>query len=137
MELGVKKVSGNGETDVGWDFPKMLEAGLDAMRASSESMVRVEVSLQLSGRGISVPFPRDPLFVGRADMQQALCEAILQPPSDGPVLIQGLPGVGKDTLLAETVRLPEIAQCSDITLALWLQASTDTSFCQQLVDKFR
>eukprot|EP00171_Calliarthron_tuberculosum_P013659 IDg13659t1 len=129
--------SENEETAIEWPFPEMLVAGLDSIHASSESMVRVEVSLQLSSRSMSVRFPRDPLFVGRKDIQQKLIEAILLPPSSGPVLLRGLPGVGKDTLLAETVRLPRILHCPDITLAMWLQGNTNSLFCQQLVDKFR
>eukprot|EP00171_Calliarthron_tuberculosum_P012970 IDg12970t1 len=116
-----------------WDFPEIFKAGVTDVHQS----VCVNVTLQLSGRGMSIPFPRDPLFVGREDVQQQLCEAILQPPSAGPLLIHGLPGVGKDTLLSETIRLSKIAQCPEIVLAMWLQGSTNVTFCQQLVDKFR
>eukprot|EP00171_Calliarthron_tuberculosum_P023520 IDg23520t1 len=137
---GIRREEGQSENEeaaIEWPFPEMFVAGLHSMYASSESMVRVEVSLELSSRGMSVPFPRDPFFVGRKDIQQKLCEAILLPPSAGPVLLRGLPGVGKDALLAETVRLPKIAHCPDISLAMWLQGSTNSLFCHQLVDKFR
>lgn len=106
------------EAAPGWHFPEVFKAGINTRHTDVHLRVCVNVSLQLSGRGMSVPFPRDPLFVGREDVQQQLCEAILQPPSVGPVLIHELPGVGKDTLLSETIRLTKIAQRPEIVLAM-------------------
>ena len=57
--------------------------------------------------------------------------------ADGPrVLVHGIPGIGKDTLVTEVLRGDVVKGLSDVRMMAWLQGSSDAAFRRQLVHHF-
>ena len=53
------------------------------------------------------------------------------------MIVHGLPGVGKDTTVAQSLLEERVAACSRVTLAAWLHGSTNDSLRRDLLQVFR
>ena len=82
-----------------------------------------------------IPIEPEPNFVGR-EQEVAELEKALE--KDGArVLVHGIAGVGKDTLVAEVCRGKLVKSLPDMRIMAWLQGSTDAALRRQLIDHFR
>ena len=101
----------------------------------SPRQVRLRVCLQLSDGGMRIPIAEETNFVGRDGEMAELEKALL--PKGARVLVHGIAGVGKDTLVAETLRAKCARVLKGVRTMAWLQGSTDAAFRRQLIDHFR
>ena len=97
-------------------------------------MVRLRVCLQLSDEGMWIPIAPETNFVGRDTEMAELEKALL--PKGARVLVHGIAGVGKDTLVAETLRVRCAKVLKGVRTMAWLQGSTDAAFRRQLIEHF-
>ena len=98
-------------------------------------MVHLRVKLLLSPGGVRIPIEPERNFVGR-DQEITKLEKALAP--DGArVLVHGIAGVGKDTLVAETLRGSDVVKAlPGVHMMAWLQGSTDAALRRQLINHF-
>ena len=82
-----------------------------------------------------IPIAEEPNFVGRDAEMAELAQALL--PTGARVLVHGIAGVGKDTLVAETLRGKCARVLQGVRTMAWLQGSTDAAFRRQLTEHFR
>ena len=120
--------------------PGPLAAAASAAPSSSPPgpsprQVRLRVRLQLSDGGMRIPIAEEPNFVGRDAEMAELAQALL--PTGARVLVHGIAGVGKDTLVAETLRGKCARVLQGVRTMAWLQGSTDAGFRRQLTEHFR
>ena len=96
--------------------------------------VHLRVHLQLSVGGMHLPIEPERNFVGREDKVTDLEKALMK---DGArVLVHGIAGVGKDTLVAEVCRGDFVKTLPDMRVMAWLQGSTDAALRRQLIEHF-
>ena len=96
--------------------------------------VDVLVSLQLSDGSMRIPITPERNFVGREREVEELEKALA--PNGARVLVHGIAGIGKDTLVTEVLRGNFVKQLKDVHIMAWLQGSSDTAFRRQLVHHF-
>jgi hypothetical protein len=80
---------------------------------------------------MSIPVARVDEIVGRQPMVERVTAALT---IGARVMLHGLPGVGKDSVMAEVAHRPEIQ--SLVGLKAWFQASSDVVLRRQLIDLF-
>jgi tetratricopeptide (TPR) repeat protein len=80
---------------------------------------------------MSVPVARVDEIVGREVTVERVTTALT---AGARVLLHGLPGVGKDTVMTEVAHRPEIQSLGG--LQAWLQASSDVVLRRQLIELF-
>ena len=96
--------------------------------------MHLRVHLQLSVGGMHMPIEPETNFVGR-EKEVAELEKALE--KDGArVLVHGIAGVGKDTLVAEVCRGDFVKNLPGMRMMAWLQGSTDAALRRQLIDHF-
>jgi tetratricopeptide (TPR) repeat protein len=93
--------------------------------------VPTTLRLQTPHVHMSVPVARVDEIVGRGPMVKRVTAALTP---GARVLLYGLPGVGKDTVMAEVAHRPEIQTLGG--LQAWLQASSDVVLRRQLIELF-
>ena len=81
-----------------------------------------------------IPIAEESNFVGRDGEMAELEKALL--PKGARVLVHGIAGVGKDTLVAETLRVRCAKALKGVRTMAWLQGSTDAAFRRQLIEHF-
>ena len=96
--------------------------------------VQVNVSLQLSGGGMRIPITPERNFVGRQREVEELEKALA--PDGARVLVHGIAGIGKDTLVKEVLRGDLVKTLAGVRVMAWLQGSSDDAFRRQLVQHF-
>ena len=113
-----------------WVWGEELEA-----QGKKEAGVVLTIKLCITGHAMSIPVSRDRCMVGRnAEIKEAT-NALLSE-SGARVLINGVPGVGKDSVAVEIVVQDAFKNCKDIMLQAWIPGSTDDMLRRQLVQVF-
>eukprot|EP00041_Stephanoeca_diplocostata_P001679 m.20935 g.20935 ORF g.20935 m.20935 type:complete len:1905 (-) comp12269_c0_seq4:275-5989(-) len=100
---------------------------------TEQVLVDVEVT-SLASR-MKIPMARTTALVGRKAVIEDLVAALADPGKAPRILVHGIPGVGKDVVVAEVVHHPRIQSLNG--LQLWIQATTDALFQRQMLDAFR
>ena len=93
--------------------------------------VQTTLHLHTPSVRMSIPVARVDEIVGREATVKRVTAALT---TGARVLIHGLPGVGKDTVMAEVAHQPEIQSLGG--LKAWLQASSDVVLRRQLIELF-
>jgi len=91
--------------------------------------------MALSAGNMRIPIPEDPNFVGRKSEMEHVTRLLLQ--KRARVLVQGPPGMGKDALVAQVLRSPQVHLLQGLELVLWVQGTTDETLRRQLLEGFR
>jgi hypothetical protein len=97
----------------------------------AEMAVCTTLRLETPSVRMSVPVARVDEIVGRESTVERITAALTP---GARVLLHGLPGVGKDTVMAEVAHRPEIQSLGG--LQAWLQASSDVVLQRQLIELF-
>jgi hypothetical protein len=97
----------------------------------ANTAVPTTLRLQTPSVRMSVPVARVDEIVGRDSTVERVTAALTP---GARVLLHGLPGVGKDTVMAEVAHRPEIQSLGG--LQAWLQASSDVVLRRQLIELF-
>jgi hypothetical protein len=97
----------------------------------ANTAVPTTLRLQTPSVRMSVPVARVDEIVGREPMVERVTAALAP---GARVLLHGLPGVGKDTVMAEVAHRPEIQSLGG--LQAWLQTSSDVVLRRQLIELF-
>jgi hypothetical protein len=97
----------------------------------ANTAVPTTLRLQTPSVRMSVPVARVDEIVGRESTVERVTAALTP---GACVLLHGLPGVGKDTVMAEVAHRPEIQSLGG--LQAWLQASSDVVLRRQLIELF-
>jgi hypothetical protein len=97
----------------------------------ANTAVPTTLRLQTPSVRMSVPVARVDEIVGRESTVERVAAALTP---GARVLLHGLPGVGKDTVMAEVAHRPEIQSLGG--LQAWLQASSDVVLRRQLIELF-
>ena len=97
----------------------------------ADTAVPITLRMQTPSVRMSVPVACVDEIVGRESTVERVTAALAP---GARVLLHGLPGVGKDTVMAEVANRPEIQSLGG--LQAWLQASSDVVLRRQLIELF-
>eukprot|EP00041_Stephanoeca_diplocostata_P035475 m.1254289 g.1254289 ORF g.1254289 m.1254289 type:complete len:1928 (+) comp24707_c0_seq5:482-6265(+) len=94
----------------------------------------IDVVVEPLGSRMLVPMARVPNMVGRQDTIQQAISWLVEEDAAPRILIHGIPGVGKDVMVAEVVHDSRVRALGG--LQCWIQASTDALLQRQLLEVF-
>ena len=82
-----------------------------------------------------IPIPQERIFVGRETEVVKIEQGLHSPGS--LILVRGIAGVGKDTLVAEVMRGKAVQALAGVQMVAWMQGTTDATLRRQLIGCFR